>query len=346
LIFVANMQNRSSLAQIQRMLSLFRSNQIVVSGLLLIYVCLVRAGIFWQLPAFETIGEPAFFTEMVHLLVGRNAWLAALIASILVLLQGILVNRIANNFQISNQSSFFPGLFFVLMASSIPDFLKLSAPLLATTFVLLAFNQLLGTWNSTKVSGHIYNVGFWIGVSTLFYLPTLWLVFASVVGLNLIRGFDFRERMMIFCGFLTPIMLAWTWFFWQDAGGWFWEKHFLSRQIGFIDFFAVPQSETLLAKILFLSLIGIGLVFNSGVYYHKKLIQGQKYVSVCFWFLMISAAVFLLRPAFDLTHFYLCTPFLGIFLGITFLNIKNQQIAEVLHLFLLFAVAFLAIWAS
>jgi hypothetical protein len=328
------------------MLSLFRSNQIVVAGLLLLYICVVRLGIFWQLPAFETVGEPAFFTELVHLVIGRNAWIAAMVASILVFLQAILVNRIANNFQISNQSSFFPGLFFVLMASSIPDFLKLSAPLLATTFILLAFNQLLGTWNTQKVAGQIYNVGFWIGVSVLFYMPTIGLVFASVVGLNLLRGFDFRERMMIFCGFLTPIMLAWTWFFLQDAGGWFWEKHFLSRQFGFIDFFAVPQSEPLMAKIAFLSIVSTVLVFNSGVYYHKKLIQGQKYVSVCFWFLVVSAAVFLLRPQFDLTHFYLCTPFLGIFLGITFLNIKDQRIAESLHVFLLFVIAFLAIWAS
>lgn len=328
------------------MLAFFRSNQVFVAFILAGYTLLVRSGIFWSVPAFSETGEMGFFTELVHLLIGDRPLVAAIVAMNLVLLQAILLNNIVNANKISAFNSFFPGLFFVFMASCIPDFLRLSAPMLATTFVLFAIDQLLKTWNAQKeASGRIFNVGFWIAIASLFYMPAIWLLFAAIAGLNLLRGFDLRERLMVFCGLLTPYLLAWTWFFWQDAGGWFWEKHFLSHQFGLVDFFGVPFSEKLAAKIALLAAAAFVVVLNHGSFYYKKIIQVQKYVGVLNWFLVVSAVIFLVRPHFELTHFYLCTPFLGLFTGIVFLNIKNQPIAEVLHLLMLFMLVFLAIWA-
>ncbi len=309
------------------------------------YAVLVRSRVFWSVPLFSETGEMAFFTDLTHQMIGDRPMVAAMVALVLVILQGILLNHIANSNKISGFNSFFPGLFFVFLASCIPDFLQLSAPLMATTFVLLAIHQLLRTWNQqTAVAGRIFNIGFFIAIAALFYMPAIWLVFAAIAGLNLIRGFDLRERLMVFCGLLTPFLLAWTWFFWQDAGGWFWEKHFLSQQFGLVDFFGVPFSEKVLAKIALLAAAALVVVLNYGSFYYKKIIQVQKYVGTLNWFLTIGAAIFLLRPHFELAHFYLCTPILGLFTGIVFLNIKNQPIAEVLHILLIFLLVFLAIW--
>ena len=106
----------------------------------------------------------------------------------------------------------------------------------------------------------------------------------------------------------------------------------------------MPFSEQLAAKITLLAAAMLVVALNYGSFYHKKIIQVQKYVGTLNWFLVVPAAVFMLRPHFELTHFYLCLPALGIFMGIVFLNIKNQPIAEVLHILLLFVLVFLAIW--
>lgn len=327
------------------MLSFFRTNQLVAAFLLLGYVVVLRGiALFFHLPeTAEPTGE-AFFAELVLQFLNDNRVLAASLASALVFTQAILVNRLANNWRISNETSYFPGLFYALVASSLPEFLSLGGPLLATTFVILAIDQLLGTWNLQRgVAGRIFNIGFWLGIAALFYAPVLWLAAALLIGLNILRGFHLKERFMIFSGLLVPWLLAWVWFFWQNAGGWFWEKHLASGQFGLTGLFAEPGSPLLFAKIGLLALLtGVSMLgFQS--FYSKKLIQNQKYVSIFYWILIVGAASFLFRPGFRLDHFLLICPVLGTFVGMSFLMFKNRGVAEVLHLLWLAVVVFLQI---
>ncbi len=331
---------------IQRVLSFFRSNQALTAFLLAVYAVMVRCAAFISPPEFTETGEMAFFTDLVHQFLGEHPIVAAVIAAALAIVQGMMVNRMANIHRISPSNSYFPGLFSIYLCSVVPDFLRLSAPLMSTTFVLISVNQLLKTWNDQKTGpARIFNVGFWLAIAALFYMPAFWLAIAAFAGLGLIRGFDLRERAMMLCGLATPFLLAWTWFFWRDAGGWFWEKHFLSQQFGLVQFFDQPFSEKTAAKIAILAAAALVVVLNYGSFFTRKTIQVQKFIGALNWFLVIAAASFLLRPHFEVAHFYLCAPLLGLFMGIVFLNIKNQPIAEVLHLLMLFVLVFMAIWA-
>ena len=66
-------------------------------------------------------------------------------------------NIIIAKFRMASSVSLFPGLFYVLLVSMLPEFLTLSPALLANTFFIIAIWELFETYRKNEVSGNIVN---------------------------------------------------------------------------------------------------------------------------------------------------------------------------------------------
>lgn len=282
--------------------------------------------------------------------IGGLAWLAdkpfwsASAAACVVFAQGILVNQFDHDYRLASDRTWLPGLFYVLVASAVPQFQFLSPALLAATFMPISLGKIFGTYKSQLAFSQVFDAAFWLAVGALIFPPMLWLVAAGFVGLSIVRSFGLREQLVFLSGAFVPFFLGWLWAFWHDAGDSFWANQFDALATGFFHLGAETQLQALtqwglLGGLFLLILLSFGAV------YRKKLIQTQKCLSILYWFLLVAGASLLAQSQPPMTHFLLLAPTAGLLLSLIFMGFgSRRRLAEILFLALLCAIFGLMFW--
>lgn len=284
-------------------------------------------------PLAGLLYESLFGWAAVH-----SFW-SALSAAILVFFQAVLVNTLADEFRLMGDRNWFPGLLYALCASALPEFLFLSAPLVATTFIPISIWRIYNAYQKPNVAGAILDGAFWIGVASLFYPPALWLLAAAYGSYGIVRVFRLKERFVFVLGVFVPLFLTWLWYFWKDRGADFRDLQW-GNLFQIYRFDAVLDSETLL-KAALVAALGLLFLVGMGAIYSRKGIQTQKFYSVLYWFLAVGMLLGLLQAVWHWEQLLLPAASMGILLGLTFQNIKNRFYADLCHLGLLLFVFFI-----
>lgn len=268
-----------------------------------------------------------------------ESWRSALVSTVLVFVQALLINRLVDTFRMMNDRTWVPGAMFALAASALPDFLWVSPPLAAVTVVPLALGRMFGVYKQSMAFGPVFDSAFWLTVGSLFYPPLAWLLPVCFIGFFSLRSFHLREQIVFFTGVSVPFILALTFYFWYDAG-----QVFLSGQFSEglrISMYSLPDDlfGALKTALLVVLLLTVLLGFN--VYYYKKLIQVQKYITILYWFLFAGLIAALFHSGTQLRVFVLLMPSIAIFLAYSLQSLRNAFMAEVIHLGLLAVVFFI-----
>ncbi len=318
------------------MLALFRTNQFIANSLLILYALLLRFGVFFQ-PGSWTPPQHGILSEWMYSWLGTGSNMASSFAIFLIIFQALLINIMMSEHRIAKEVTLLPGMFFILFASCLPEFLYLSPLLMANTFFILAFMEIFKTYKKTSSAGKIYNAGLWIGIASLFYFSyALFFVF-GFIALGILRAFNIKEGLMLLFGFLSSYFILGTYAFWQNQWSLFWESQFLNN-FSFLDFNrgSTPSWEWYLAFGFFFLMILI-TILSYNQYVLKKNIQKQKYINILYWGLVISALNVLFQMDIGIEHIMIIVPPLSILLSFNFLNLSRPA-AESIHLLLLFGI--------
>ncbi len=314
-------------------LRIFRTNQIFSSIFLVFYILLLRFSVFVADFTWSPSGE-GLLSNRLYGWVGSQAFWAQVLAILLLVVQGFLVNSIVIRNRLANETNLFPGVFYVLVSCMLPDFLYLSPVLIGNTFVLIALAELFSVYKKPSCADRIFNVGFWTGVAGLFYFPFLFYIVFIIAGLNILRAFKVQERLMAVTGLLMPFFLAGLYFFAFDRFDFFWETQFVNN----FSFFSLGGGGVnVYAKgILFTVLIAY-VALASRSYFAKRNIQAQKKISILYWVMasVLVGAVFQKNLAFE--HLLMLAPPLGVFLAFSFSEMKSQW-SESIHFLLVLGV--------
>ncbi len=328
------------------MLALFRSNQIVTILLLALYVVLTHAaaliGFVTPAPTSEIGGDTLLYRAWFGWTVDHTKT-SAFVAVILVLIQAISVNKIADDFKLLNDRSWLTGLSYALVTACIPDFLFVTPALVAATFIPWTLSCIFGSYQNTQASGLIFNAAFWLMVACFFYPPAIFLLIAAFAGVSVVRSFRVREHAIFTVGALVPVFLGWLVWFWLDQGALF-RAEIIGRPWGIYRF----NTEFSLLSILKWGIMGFLLMvilFNS-LSSSRKLIQAQKCITCLYWFLVVGGFSILLKSDPTKSHLLIIMAPIAIFLSLTFSGIRNKMIAEVLHLTLLGSIFFIQFFPS
>lgn len=321
------------------MLALFRNNQSTTSLLLALYVLLLHlpAILSWAPPPADRgdAGVGILFPALFGWMPGKPLY-SALAAAVLVFGQALMVNRLADEFRIAADRNWLPGALYALVASAMVDFCFVSPPLVAATFVPLALRGMFRVYKRPAATALIFDVGFWTATASLFYPPAFWLLLPMYAGINSLRAFQPREQIVFASGVFTPFFLGWVGCFWFDRGGDFWPVQF--GQLFGPPNFGFDTGLGAWLKLGLGALLLILVLLSYQVYYYKKLIQVQKYISNLYWLLGVTALTATLYPGWRAEHFLLAMPALGIFLSMTLAAFRRPFIAEILHLAMLAAI--------
>lgn len=318
------------------LLSLFRTNQLLLAILLLPYVAVLHLAPIW----IQDNWEPAIHGVLSHVVfdyLGFKTLFTQGLAGFLLFLQAVLLIRMDFRHKLSLEPTLFTGVFLVLVSSVSLPFLHLSSYHFSNFFLLLAVDQFLITYRKPKVSGSLLNVGLCIGLAALFTPAYLLYLILAFVGLNLLRGFNFNERVIVVVGVVTVFFLAGTVYFWNGQLGAFWPQQFVEG-FALLDFRAGNMFTFIhLGLLVLLVLI---MVMVRGQIISRKIMEAQRKIDVFYWGMLISVLVLIVQADIQENSFLVVAPFLGFFLGLQWSNLR-PNVSELLHLLFFLSVLLL-----
>lgn len=313
------------------MLPLFRSNQFTTAIPLALYVVLLHlSALLGYVQPVANAVEGGLWYQSWFGWANDEPSFSALAAAVWVFVQALMVNTLADKFRLMGDRNWFPGLFYVLVASAFPEFLFVSAPLVAATFVPLSVWRIFNAFQKPNMATAIFDSALWASVASLFYPPALLLLVAAFAGLEVVRVFRLRERFAFFAGAFVPLFLGWLWYFWADRGEAFRDVQW-GRLFGFYRFDAVWDEKQMLKTALAI-LLTVVFLMGLGSLNSRKGNQAQKFASVLYWFLAVAGLSIFFRAEWRWEHLLLLSAAMGMLLAFTFQSLRKRLWAELWHL--------------
>jgi len=240
------------------MLNLFRKNMAV--QVLLIVVAWV---VLWLQPLItpppmtaDANTDGVLYSLLVNWLSGVPR-LAVIIAMILVLAEGMLLNILLSDIGLVPQTTLLPTLLYIILmsapATTLTPMVPVSALLIGCTYLLMLRGTLL-----TIPTSRICSATALIGLCSLFYLPAL-AIFVSYLFVAIsFRLYNWRDIVALLLGLLAPYVLLVIILFMTDGLAEWWSATAASLG-GFAFHFRPTGTLSMIANIV-LALVGLASV--------------------------------------------------------------------------------------
>ncbi|WP_310587202.1 DUF6427 family protein [Flectobacillus major] len=270
--------------------------------------------------------------------VGRSQSSYQALALLVAAFQVIYFNVIINNRDIFPKRTYLPGLLYAIFLNISFDCCTLSPVLMGTTFVLLAFGTIVKQINRLEATDEVFEIGFLIGIATLFYPPACVFIIWAIASLLFFSGATLRQHSLAIFGFLFPLFLTGL-FFYLDGTYDDFSRNFISsvlqiRQYNLNDF------RTLLVTLF--------LPFTFGVLGFLRLVNATGFVNFqlrCQQVMMLWALAGVLSvglmPFLAPMQFIIFVPALAFFAVNFFNSFKKGWLAELTFMVSLGIMAYL-----
>lgn len=319
------------------MLQLFRKNLFIYNVFLLIYCGILRFSWFFQEKAIIEEDHAGILSHYLYDLLGPDTVLLKIFSILILLFQAIQINRLVSLNRLTNENSLFPGVFYLLLASTTLEFVPLHPMLLANTFIILMFLDVFKQTRNIQLHLDMFNVGFWAGLASLFYFPYIIFLILGIMGVIYLRTYKWVDTARALMGLFVPYFLLSAIIFLFDHLPDIWYLH-VKDSMSFLDL-----NETLTWKNYVLigvfALIILVSVFMSRSYSSGVNIHVRKKISVLFITLMGSMALIILSSDTNIRSLLFLVFPMSIVTAAMFLEL-DSQFAEILHI-LLFIMALL-----
>jgi len=179
----------------------------------------IRDGSFLYKEILTNVGPlSAFIYWLIDLSFGRVQFAYEFIAILIVYFQALYFTFTCNTRQTYLEKNYAPGLVYVLLMSLSFDMSKLSPVLLATTFLLFAFNKIVKQMERREgVSDEVFEIGLYIGIAVLFHQPSMVFILWSTACLLFFTNANLRQHFLAMLGFAIPLFLVTLYFYFNDS---------------------------------------------------------------------------------------------------------------------------------
>lgn len=269
---------------------------------------------------------------------GRSQLVYQFAAAIVAISQALYFNHLANSRQFYKERTYIPGLVYIIFINLSSDLYTLSPALMATTFLLLALGTLTRQMQRDGNSEDVFEIGFYLSVATLFYLPSAVFIVWLFLCLLIYTGASFRQHILALFGFIFPIALVVMLFFFQGSLSYF-NRNLLGsifkvREYKLADFFSVIITYLIPTSI---GIIGFFRTVGYGRYLNYQ-IRCQQILMI--WFLVGLFSVVLMSFLLPM-QFVIFIPPLAFFAVHLFFLFRKILVAEVVFLVMTVAILFI-----
>ena len=159
----------------------------------------------------------ALFYGIIDYLFGRSQLTYQIVAYFLACYQVFIFNRIMLSSRAFAENTYIPAFIYAVVTSTCFDMYTLSPVLLGITFVLLALDKIFSHIEvRAKRDEDILNIGIYIGLATICYLPFSIFAICTLVIFILFTGTVGRRYALLTFGFFLPLILTGGYFYLTD----------------------------------------------------------------------------------------------------------------------------------
>ncbi|MDF2438834.1 MAG: beta-carotene 15,15-monooxygenase [Bacteroidota bacterium] len=277
------------------------------------------------MPLYELLATP----------VAGTSWLTKILALLLIVAQGFLLNYIVNENDALTKKSSLPALFYIVFQSNNSSMLEMHPLLFSNLFLLFALSKLLNSYRKDVAFSQVFDAGLLLSIASLFYFPCV--VFFPMLGVALIlfRPFQWREWIISFFGVLVPYIFVFTFYFWNEKMDYLLMDKMFYPVLFKRPLTAIPQSFYFLLSLgCIIFLLAIGKLFNGlggGAQKTKKALV------LMIWWVCFALLSLLLAPEISSKYFSLLSIPAAVICSNYFLRMKREFWGEMLFLVFLIA---------
>lgn len=274
----------------------------------------------------------AAFYWIADLLFGKTTLAYHIFSMVLIMLQASMLNFTLNKYDVLPERTFLPALIYVVLSFWFFDFFSLAPVMIAITFMLPAVDQVFRMLKNGNTDYGMFFVGFCIACATLCYFPSfVFLLMLCLVLLFYTSTLPRRYAILLF-GFLFPLILCSTYFFYFSAFGAFAEDFLLHnlkmetiKNVSFFDMLKLIVLPLVFLIMAFLKVSNVGLV-----------IFQSKCRKVMFYWIVLAAMSFLFGNQTAPFQLYLFVPPLAYYLTHYFILIRRKLLRGLMFYLLMF----------
>ena len=316
------------------MLRLFDSSNPLSVFFLLCYTALFRLGIFFGLATTETSLDFSLISSLteavVNLIPFSKKWVWFLTSTIFIFINALLINHILKKHKVFPKSTNLPGVLFVLFCSIIPEFIAITPAFFTIPFCVFLIDKLFAAHKEKQAFSLTFDAGFLISIAALIFKPFIALIFVAIIALVILRPFIWREWIILFIGFITPLFLFGTGYFlfgdfWEF---WNWLVKFSSQPKVF------PFSFTTYFWAISSGLLSIFAFLKMSMMYNSSLIHFRRFVGVIIILLLVLLIIEVAFPGFQISNLVMFAFPVSIIFTSIFSEAKREIRNELIHAFL------------
>ncbi len=263
------------------------------------------------------------------------------VALLFVIIQGLILNKIVNTYNIIGKPTSLPALLFVTLSSLFPQFVILSPALLCNFLLIWIISKLLSIYQSLEVRFIMFDIGMIIALGTLIYFPFIAMLPILWISLLTFRPFVWREWIMGLIGFFVIFFFLGVFYFWNNSLGRFYHIWLPLATTFNTNFYINIYDYLVLIPVIMILLIGI---FQLQQNFLRSAIQIRKAFQVFFFLFLLALLSFYLKSNFHIYHFLLCVPTASILAAYFFLNEKRRWLYESMYLILIGFIIYLQLF--
>ena len=314
------------------MTRLFQANNPYNAFLLLIYGLLLKLPMFMQpvVPVVRSSEALAYrsFMQWMQSWVGNFPVVYAILAFVLIYVQAISLNRIANDKRLFQRPNYLVGMSYLLVSSLFADWNTLSAPLLVNTLVIWLWSKTISLYTNPNPRTLLFNLGFGVGLASFIFFPAIFLLLLVYAGLMIARPVRLAEWVMATLGFIAPYYFWLSGLFLTDR----WGKYPLPG-LG-IEMPPLMQSPWMLAAVLLVAMWGLIGLGQIRVQRSRQVVQIRKAWSVSLVYGLLALVLPFINPSRDFAAWDLLAPVIALAFAGAFLYVRRGWIGNWMHVIL------------
>ena len=202
------------------------------------------------------------------------------VALLFTIIQGLILNKIVNTYNIIGKPTSLPALLFVTLSSLFPQFVILSPALLCNFLLIWIISKLLSIYQNLEVRFIMFDIGMIIALGTLIYFPFIAMLPILWISLLTFRPFVWREWIMGLIGFFVIFFFLGVFYFWNNSLGQFYHIWLPLATTFNTNFYINIYDYLVLIPVIMILLIGI---FQLQQNFLRSAIQIRKAFQVFFF---------------------------------------------------------------
>ncbi len=263
----------------------------------------------------------AFVYKLTDILFGRSTVTHHILSSFLIIIQAAIFNRILLKNKAFDENSYLPAFIYVIIMLSIPDFMALSPQLMSMTFILMTLGNVLRRIDNQSTDELFLNSGLFVGVATIFYLPSFIFLFVFLVSFITFSTALVRRLLLYLFGFFLVIFTCMTYFYWRGDYSYFID-FFLWKGLTINAEKLMSWKEIFLSSIPFIVVLLISIIKNISA---ARLTNFQQRVQQVIWLIFFGGIVcFLLSNRKSALELIFIVPLITYFLNQYFMLIRKR----------------------